>query len=187
MLLDNHGNLKWSDFGTAQQRRDGLETRTLGASDAAMQPGTLAYMAPELLLSQVTSRPIVFSRKSDVFSLSMLLYELLTGRDIVPNVANVGEFIALVILGCRPPWPKPTDADYDGRTPACLQRLVEAAWNPNPAMRPTADDAAQYLKKVGLALLKAERGDPIQLGQTTADHQLQRSGRCSRIDCMLTV
>ncbi len=71
ILIDETGAVKIADFGLAKL----MDTETLArltASDQAM--GTLRYMAPEQL-----SNPTKVDHRADIFSLGVVLYEMLTG------------------------------------------------------------------------------------------------------------
>lgn len=65
ILIDHHGRAKLADFGIAQS------VSNAGASGLSL--GTLRYMSPE----QLEGRPI--DHRSDIFSLGVVLHELLTG------------------------------------------------------------------------------------------------------------
>jgi eukaryotic-like serine/threonine-protein kinase len=68
IMITPDGELKIMDFGLAK-----LEgTPTLASSDS--RPGTIAYMSPE----QVEGRPI--DNRSDIWSLGVMFYEILTGQ-----------------------------------------------------------------------------------------------------------
>ena len=67
MILDDSGRVKVMDFGIAREAKDSL-TRLTGKDTS----GTLAYMAPEQELGS-------YSEQSDIFSLGVCLYEMLTG------------------------------------------------------------------------------------------------------------
>lgn len=66
LLLTPEGDVKISDFGTARQSNE-----TMTALSSMM--GTPAYMAPE----QICEHPL--DARADIFSMGVLLYELLTG------------------------------------------------------------------------------------------------------------
>jgi WD40 repeat protein len=72
ILLDEHGNAYLSDFGIAQDLRTGLNLAKEEGSNVIH--GSPAYISPEhLLQDRVTSR-------SDIYSVGLLLYEMLTGQ-----------------------------------------------------------------------------------------------------------
>jgi tetratricopeptide (TPR) repeat protein/tRNA A-37 threonylcarbamoyl transferase component Bud32 len=127
ILLDHHGRALLADFGIARSPEDGAE-------DGAGSFGTLAYMSPELLQGQPADH------RSDIYSLGVVLYELLAGhlphsgsdpvdlrRQIVsgsvaalPGVSNELEKICLKCLK-REPADRYRDAD---ELAADLQRVV---------------------------------------------------------------
>jgi eukaryotic-like serine/threonine-protein kinase len=86
IMIVHGGRIKIMDFGIARMRISDLKTRT------GMLLGTPKYMSPE----QVTGRPL--DSRSDIFSLGIVLHELLTnaplftGSDttqVLHNVANL--------------------------------------------------------------------------------------------------
>jgi formylglycine-generating enzyme required for sulfatase activity len=100
VLLDEHGVLKVTDLGIAQdsQRTGGLKTR----HDANL--GTAEYMAPE----QVQSAATVDAR-ADVYAAGVMLYEFLTGRvpfsgeDWAVKAAQVKEEPDLEVVRAKSP------------------------------------------------------------------------------------
>ncbi len=74
ILVDESGQPKIVDFGVARiTDGDAVSTRETRLGDLV---GTLAYMSPE----QVLADPLELDARSDVYTLGMLLYELLAGR-----------------------------------------------------------------------------------------------------------
>ncbi len=71
VMLDGRGRIKITDFGLAAltEKLEGPESRS----------GTLAYMAPE----QIEGREV--TRKSDIYSLGLVLYEVFTGKTYDPG------------------------------------------------------------------------------------------------------
>src|SRR5207248_10664768 len=79
MLLKADGNLLLSDFGLVKVLVGDNELKSLIESASQSISGTPAYMAPEQALGQATSL-------SDLYSVGIVLYEMLTGT--VPFVAD---------------------------------------------------------------------------------------------------
>jgi len=68
IIVDNEGKVKVMDFGIAREAKDTF-SRITGKDTS----GTLAYMAPEQELGS-------YSAQSDIFSVGVCLYEMLTGE-----------------------------------------------------------------------------------------------------------
>lgn len=73
ILLDRNGRVKLADFGLAKLVNTLDSKLTLTAANQVM--GTLHYMAPEQL-----ERPLEVDHRADIFSLGVVIYELLTGH-----------------------------------------------------------------------------------------------------------
>jgi hypothetical protein len=75
ILVDETGQPKVLDFGVARAADADLRTGT-DLTRAGELVGTLSYMSPE----QVTADPAALDRRSDVYALGVILFELLAGR-----------------------------------------------------------------------------------------------------------
>ncbi len=75
ILVDPSGQPKVLDFGVARVTAKDTLIQTLHTS-AGQLIGTLQYMSPE----QVSGDPNAVDRRSDVYALGVILYELLTGK-----------------------------------------------------------------------------------------------------------
>jgi TolB-like protein len=151
VMVTETGLVKVLDFGVARWSAPMLDTTPTQTVDPfqATAAGTLSYMSPE----QTTGRPL--DGRSDMFSLGVVLYELLTGHRLFegPNAAQVLE---AVLQKEVPPLHVRRD---DPRLPA-VERVVRRMLEKNPVNR--FDD----LRAVGLALAAAQRGETAQGSRT---------------------
>lgn len=133
MLVRRSGSeiAKLVDFGIVRLERSSL-TR------AATQPGTYMYMAPEQLRNDAVDT------RSDLFSLGIVLYEMLTGRH--PFDAPSEPLVAGRILTEDPLPPRVLDAKLPPALDSVLLRMLDK----DPEQRPgTAEEVAEAL--VGLS------------------------------------
>jgi TolB-like protein/tetratricopeptide (TPR) repeat protein len=147
VMVTENGLVKVLDFGVARWSApmvDMAPTQTVDPLQGAAA-GTLSYMSPE----QATGRPL--EGRSDMFSLGVVMYELLAGHRLFegPNAAQV-----LEALVQKDPPPLHVRLD-DPRLPA-VERVVRRMLEKNPSSR--FDD----LRAVGLALAAAQRGETFQ-------------------------
>ncbi|MBX3418281.1 MAG: serine/threonine protein kinase [Pirellulaceae bacterium] len=73
ILLDKRGRVKIADFGLAKLVDENAANWTLTGSRQIL--GTVNYMAPEQI-----ERPTAVDHRADIYSLGVVLYELLTGE-----------------------------------------------------------------------------------------------------------
>jgi serine/threonine protein kinase len=151
VMVTENGLVKVLDFGVAHWSApidDTAPTQTVNPLQGTAA-GTLSYMSPE----QVTGRPL--DGRSDMFSLGVVLYELLAGRRLfdAPNAARV---IEALLQHDAPRLQVRLD---DPRLPA-VERVVRRMLEKNPLSR--FDD----LRAVGVALGAAQRGETFQGSRT---------------------
>jgi serine/threonine protein kinase len=117
VLLSQDGETKVGDFGASfQQRLDDKTTQIKGV-------GSPAYMSPEQLRMQT------LSHQTDIYSLGITMFRLLTGR--LPYEA--GSHVALTYAILNSPPPKPSS--YRPALPALLDEIVMKAIQKDPAAR----------------------------------------------------
>src|SRR5205807_3326047 len=121
---DDSDQAKVTDFGIARA----------GASDMTETGsimGTAQYLSPEQAQGHAVSA------SSDLYSIAVVLYEMLTGR--VPFDADSAVTIALKHVSEAPTAPTQINAAI----PAELEQVVMWSLNKNPADRP--EDADQFI------------------------------------------
>lgn len=125
ILVDRKGRIKLVDLGIARQR---------DASASARAEGTPAYLAPEQSLGGPTQPA------ADVFSLGVVLFELLTGQRPFPG-QSVSQTIA-AIRQADPPLPRSLRVDIPGP----LQAICLAAMEKEPSLR--YPSAREFLRDI---------------------------------------
>ena len=135
ILLDEQGEPHVTDFGLAKQLTDAA---TLTKTGAVL--GTPAYMAPE----QASGHRGQVGPASDVYSLGVILYHMLTGRPPF-QAASPGEMVLLVLeqdpVPPRMLNPK-ADRDLEMICLRCLQKPIDLRYASAAAL---ADDLEAYL------------------------------------------
>jgi serine/threonine protein kinase len=117
ILLSELGETKVSDFGASFQHRPGHTTTQIAGI------GSPAYMSPE----QVRMEPL--NQQTDIYSLGITMYRLLTGR--LPYYATTQAALAYAILNTPPAAP----ATLRPELPPLLDRIVLKAIAKDPAQR----------------------------------------------------
>jgi eukaryotic-like serine/threonine-protein kinase len=152
ILLSEDGRVKVGDFGIAKA----AESADLTQEGSFL--GTAKYLAPE----QVEAGPI--DGRTDLYSLGVVLYEMLCGR--VPFEADTSSSTALARLHSVPPRPRLVKAGVPRELEAITMRLLAR----DPANRyPTATDARA-------ALLGAGADDRATAADATVAEPAARSG-----------
>ncbi len=118
VLIDETGNCLLTDFGLAKIMEGSIHLTTSGAI-----MGTPAYMSPEQGLGQK------IDKRSDIYSLGVILYEMAVGR--TPYVAETP--MAVVIKHINDPLPPPHTIKPD--LPEALERVILKALAKTPEDR----------------------------------------------------
>jgi serine/threonine protein kinase len=117
ILLSHRGETKVSDFGASFHRRHGHTTTQIAGI------GSPAYMSPE----QIRMEPL--TQQTDIYSLGITMYRLLTGR--LPYEATTQAALAYAILNAAPEPP----ATLRPELPPLLDQIVRKAISRDPALR----------------------------------------------------
>ncbi|HEY4393253.1 MAG TPA: protein kinase [Polyangia bacterium] len=137
VLISLAGEVKLSDFGLAKRRHDRSVVGSL--------KGNLSYMSPE----QAMQQPL--DRRTDIFSLGAVLFELLTGRrlrEITDEVAGWSHVASGAVPSVRSLRPD---------LPPTIERLLDGALAADPNQR--FPDAATFGTAIRQAL--AEMNVPV--------------------------
>ncbi|GIL89229.1 hypothetical protein Vretimale_18576 [Volvox reticuliferus] len=150
LLNDPHSDfpvVKLTDFGLSRIGMGTLATLHLEA-------GTPTYLAPECY----DSRKNIIMHQSDLYSLGVLIWAMLSGRRPWQGCSIPAVAYKVAVLGERPPLEQISSR----RCPLRLRQLVKQCWDPDPLRRPAAAEMAKELSEMLAAqLARGHRSDLI--------------------------
>ncbi|MEP7224457.1 MAG: protein kinase [Actinomycetota bacterium] len=140
VLLNGDGRAKVTDFGIA---------RSLDVDHGVTQTGTILgtsnYIAPE----QASGQPV--DAHTDVYSLGIVLYEMLTGEVPFPGES----FVAIAMKHIQEP--SPNVLDVRGDVPLRVAEMIDRALEKDPEHRfPTMD---AFAAEIEASLAELDRGE----------------------------
>lgn len=132
VLFDSEGRVKLADLGIAKFSNSGAETTV---TKTGMIIGTPAYMAPEQMMN---SHSVDY--RADVYSLGIVLYEMLTG--VRPHAdSTIVELMAKAVNGEELPDIRTVRPE----TSAALAYIIALMVSPKPEERPESAEAVAKL------------------------------------------
>lgn len=111
VMLTSGGQLKIMDFGIAKLKGSSGMTKT------GVSLGTLAYMSPE------QAQGVAADHRSDIWSLGVVLYEMLTGE--LPFKAEHEAGLLYLVVNEQPPVPSAMDKKIPRQIDPLVMRLLE--------------------------------------------------------------
>jgi len=158
IMLPERGAAKIMDFGLARMRLADHKTST------GIVLGTPRYMSPE----QISGQPV--DHRSDIFSLGIVLWEMLTGRRLFSGTEMAQVSHSITYDEHEPP------TRVNPELPAMLDFVVARALKKDPAVRyQDADEMAADLHTC-LAELRAREDTPTEAGEGSRTLKLGDSG-----------
>ena len=175
VLVDDEGQVRLLDFGVAKLLVDGLGEATELTLDggAALTPD---FASPE----QIMGRPL--GTASDVYSLGVLLYQLLTGVRPYHLPRQSRESMAQSILAVDVPRPSvaatkyPQAAAARGASPAQLARTLRGDLDTIilKALKPVPEDRYETAAAFHADLQRFLRGEPVLARPDGAAYRLRK-------------
>jgi serine/threonine protein kinase len=150
VIITHEGDVKLIDFGVAKTADEGEKT-ALG-----IVKGKLSYMSPE----QCTGRAV--DRRSDLYSLGIILFELTTGRRLYYGGTEYETLKRIIEMPVPPP--RSIDGSYD---PRLEQILMRALAKPRDDRYQTAQE--MQLDLVQLAQARGACTSSIELQELLAE------------------
>jgi serine/threonine protein kinase/predicted ATPase len=139
VMVRSDGYVKLLDFGLARMQPDPYGTGptvvapTGSRTEAGLVLGTIGYMAPE------QARGEAVTAEADIFSLGVLLYELVTGRHPFMAASQLGTLHALLWETPEPP------ALLNPELPRALDQLILETLQKDQRLRPGATEVMYRL------------------------------------------
>ncbi len=153
ILVDSSGHVKIIDFGVARSTDSDIALTTL-QTDVGQIIGTLQYMSPE----QCDADPLEIDTRSDVYSLGIVLYELLCGQLPYDVTRSTVYQAAQVIRDQTPARPSTIDRKLRGDVETiALKALEKDRESRYQSAADLAQDVRRYLN-----------GEPIEARPPTA-------------------
>lgn len=143
ILVDEHWNVKVSDFGLTDFKPD---VQDKGAGMAVVSP---FWLAPEAMENQE------FSEASDVYSFGMIVWEMFTRQAPFPNMNPHQAALSVINDDARP--------DIPAFVPPNFQNLITSCWQRDPQRRPAFSRIIQLV-----AQLKEEGLPRVELSLATS-------------------
>lgn len=165
VLLTAGGAPKVMDFGVARMDSSNLTVE-------GQFIGTPNFMSPEQILGKTVDG------RSDIFSLGVLLYKLLTGER--PFAGSTMHEVTLKIVQERPPLP----SSIQSSLPTAFNPIVLKCLEKEPEDRfQTATELAQLLGALARVLIARDSGDVAQTGIVQPDFstRVEKSSDSTRI------
>lgn len=158
--------IKVMDFGLAKLMIETTTIKNVTESNFDFAVGTPGYICPEQVRGEAVDH------RGDLYSVGVIMYELLTGR--LPFIGPTSMDLMLAHATEKPP--RFSDLDPDNRIPAAVEQVVFSALEKDPNDRPRsarelmeAYETALSIEDMGLPDPAASENDAPAISQPSID------------------
>ena len=170
IMIDKEGNARIMDFGIARLLKE------KGITDKGIMIGTPEYMSPE----QVEARQV--DQRSDIYSLGVILYEMVTGR--VPFEGETPFSIGMKHKGEIPKNPK----ELNPQMPEDLSQVILKCLEKDPEKRlQSAGELRSELSRIENGIPTAKREMPQKTPPTSREITVQFTPRKILIPALIVM
>eukprot|EP00002_Diphylleia_rotans_P028704 TRINITY_DN5797_c0_g1_i5.p1 TRINITY_DN5797_c0_g1~~TRINITY_DN5797_c0_g1_i5.p1 ORF type:complete len:632 (+),score=105.83 TRINITY_DN5797_c0_g1_i5:679-2574(+) len=143
-LVDEDLNVKIADLELSSEK-------SLNEREDAMLPSTVHWTAPELMKEKRST----YNEKCDIYSTAIVFWEIMTSEIPFRDHPDFRHKAALAQQIAGPRALRPT---IRNDFPSHIREILEAAWHPEPMMRPSAREMCEAIES-----LPAEISPTIQI------------------------
>lgn len=130
ILIDDFLLPKIADFGLSKSKHSNFDSMTISTIFGLVK-GTPIYMSPEIW------RKAEYSKASDVYAFSIIVYEIITNQKPYQN-HDIFKLRIDILNGYRPEFTKPISEAFF--------QLITSCWSDEPTFRPSFEEIVIKLK-----------------------------------------
>lgn len=156
-MVDKDWNVKVCDFGLSRVKKKNDQEQSSGVG------GTPLWIAPEVF------RKEKLTGASDVYSFGLVLWEVITGDTLFPDLEDFDDLKNQILYKKRRPSIPKTNSQGDEIHPD-LAQLMQECWEDDPYRRPAFIEIAKRLEQIYVKVgLKDE--DAQQIWNSIMSHE----------------